>query len=367
MSTDLIIKQKQQAWAGFAVLSHNTLLEIENKAAIQIAELSEYPTEINQISEAEAKLKNCKAQLKEIEEKRKSVTSKLDPWTEKMMAPEKQLKAAISSYEPIIINLKRAKQTQDDLEANKTKEFNSLIETFKIHINNSKLAHEQTILSSVVKCYEYGLNNYKDGSIKVGDEILTYEQYVNKCKWSKTAKDFTITQPSYVPKLITLEQVNEVWINASSSNVYMDGKLLAGKFSGDMEEKFKYFEIALKDKEKAIETAKQQAASEQIAKEKETANQNIGASLVANAVPMNNEPATKALKETYAIDMPDDQQSALLIIAAFGANINKCASKVRGSWLNLSVKQMGEKLSAIKTEDNALEITGIVFKKVDKL
>ena len=353
-----------KAWAGYAAESHNKLQELQTEAARLIATLSDLPTDIKQIAEAEATLKQSKAKQKEISASRLAQTSKLDKFFENLMAPEKSVLAVIPAYEQAIIKLKNDKAAIDNLQANKDTEAKRIKETFIIHINNKKAEFETRIADIVNNQYTYALNNAKSESIiNVNGADIALEDYINKCMGVKKTSDFVIIQPPVTNNYQT--DTNAIW--ASMETTYLDGKLIQGKFEGDVKDKFKYFSIAIKNKERAI------ANSEKVANEaKEQAviqaeQQNIGAKLSVNATVMNQEPTTKALKEKFELDMPASQESALLIIAAFVANIQKTSSKVKASWMKLSVEQMGSAIVAVKNDDNNFMVSGINFKIVQKL
>ena len=76
----------------------------------------------------------------------------------------------------------------------------------------------------------------------------------------------------------------------------------------------------------------------------------------------------KELKKSYAIDMDDTEQNAILIIAAFVTHFNIAKEGVRvKSMFKLSVEQMGAALAWMKNKDENFSHTGINFKINDKL
>lgn len=364
-NNQLIIQKKQTAWANYALESHNKLAELQTESAKVVANLSDLPTKIEQIAEAEKVLKESKAKQKEIAANRLAQTSKLDGFFEKFMAPEKQVLAAIPAYEQAIIKLKNDKAALDNLQANKDAEAKRIKETFIIHINNSKAKFETLIADIINKQFTYAVTNAKDeNTIIVLEEEIPLTNYLFKCMGVKKASDFIISMPAVTVNYET--DVNAIW--DTMEKVYLDGLLMKGKFEGDLKDKFKYFSIAIKDKERAIANSEKVAneSKEQIAAQ--TDQQNIGAKLSVNATVMSQETTTKALKEKFELDMASSQENALLVIAAFVANIQKTASHVRvKDWMKLSIEQMGKALESVKNEDNNFTVTSINFKVTQKL
>lgn len=362
--------KKQNAWANYALEAHNSKESLTIRSNEAIIKATNLPTEIDKIAESEKTLKELKSEQKSLETDRKAITSKLDKFFDGMMLPEKQLLAVIPAYENSIIELKKRKKVVDDLVLNKQIELKSIRERFQIHINNSKQASENVIIDKVNKSYEYALTNAKDANtIGIKDkEDLTLDAYLTACKYSKKAVDFVIEQPKLNVVFADIKTLDEIWSELFNSDVNCDGKLYAAKLANEIDTKFKHFSIAIKDKERALEYSKKEAEKAKIALEDETQMQNVGAKLAANATVLQNEaPTTKELKLKYEIDMPDDQENAMRIMAAFFSNINKTASEVKCAWMKLSVEQMGKALAALKNKDNKFDVTGIVFKAVDKL
>jgi hypothetical protein len=364
-----IIATKKAAWAGYALESHNKLIELTNRSNASVEIAKKLPTTIEEIIASEATLKTLKAEANSIKSDRLATTGKLDTFFNKFMQPEKDLIAVIPAYENAIIGLKNKKATADQLQSNITNELKNCKESFLIYVNNRKAEIDNIIIDVIAKSYEWALKNAKSADIITMNEVdLPLKDYISKAKFSKNASCFLISRPDYNAKNITIEQVNQIWNEVESTiNVHADGKVNAGRFSSEMEDKFKYFAIAFKDIERAI------AHSEKVANElKSEVNitndqQNIGAKLSVNATVLSNEPTTKALKEKFELDMPNTQESALLVIAAFVANIGKTASEIRADWMKVTVTQMANALVSLKNKDNSFAVSGINFKVVQKL
>lgn len=359
------VTKKQNAFASYAVESHNLLSSLQTEAAKVIATLSDLPTDISKITDAEATLKTSKAELKVISGKRLAQTSKLDKFFENFMAPEKSIAAAVPAFEQAIIKLKNEKATADQLEVNKIAELKRLKESFLVHVNNTKSNYEAMIADYIAARFAYALKHAKDAdTIVVEGKDMKLSDYLMKCQCSKKLSDFEIRIPAATS---THHDINTVWRDTCFDNVYLDGKLMLGKFEGDLKDKFKYFGIALKDKEKALAHNESQAneAKEQAATQAEQ--MNVGAKLSASASVLDNGPAVKPLNEKFEIDMPSSEKNAITIMVAFTTNIDKVRSKVKADWMKLSVAQMGAALAAVKNDDNNFSVSGINFKVIQKL
>ncbi len=359
------VTKKQNAFASYAVESHNLLSSLQTEAAKVIANLSDLPTKIEQITDAEATLKQSKAKQKEIAASRLAQTSKLDKFFENFMAPEKSITAAVPAYEAAIIKLKNDKATADQLEANKIAELKRLKESFLTHVNNTKAAYESAIADYVATRFAYALKNAKDATTIIVDKAdMPLQDYLFKCMGTKKVEDFCINMP---PCTSTNYDVASIWKEVTADNAYLDGKLMLGKFEGDIKDKFKYFSIALKDKEKALAHNESQAneVKEQAATQAEQ--MNVAAKLQTTASVLDNGPVVKPLNEKFEIDMPSSEKNAITIMVAFTTNIDKVRGKVKADWMKLSVAQMGAALAAVKNDDNNFSVSGIVFKTIQKL
>jgi len=362
------VTKKQNAFASYAVESHNLLESLKQRAVHVIVKLSNFPTNINEIADSEKTLKECKAEINAIKSDRLAQTSKLDKFFENFMAPEKQSLAALPGYEQAIIKLKNEKSLADSLQANKDAELKKIKETFLVHINNTKASHEQVIIDYVTNRYAYALKHAKSASeIQVGEDLLTVDNYVSKCQYTKKLSDFVITKPNFTAKYATDEQINQIWSECEKESIYVDGKLMMGKFEGDLKDKFKYFSVAYKDAERAIAHSEKTANEAKNQATIQAEQMNVGAKLSVNASVLENVPDTKALKEKFDIDMESSEKSALTIMVAFATNIDKVRNKVKADWMKLSVAQMGAALAATKNDDNKFEVTGINFKVIQKL
>lgn len=363
------VTKKQNAFASYAVESHNLLANLQTQAAQVIANLSDIPTKVEQIVDAESTLKASKAKQKEISASRLAQTSKLDKFFENFMAPEKSILAAVPAYEQAIIKLKNEKSLADQLQANKDAELKKIKETFLVHINNTKASYEQVIIDYVTNRYAYALKHAKSASeIQVGEDLLTVDNYVSKCQYTKKLSDFVITKPNFTAKYATDEQINQIWAECEKESIYVDGKLMMGKFEGDLKDKFKYFSVAYKDTERAIAHSEKTANEAKNQATIQAEQMNVGAKLSVNASVLENGPDTKALKEKFEIDMVSSKQNAMLIMSAFAANLDKCENEVRvKDWMKLTIDQMGSALAALKNKDEKFEVTGINFKVTQKL
>ncbi|MEK6885145.1 MAG: hypothetical protein AABY22_36275 [Nanoarchaeota archaeon] len=138
-----------------------------------------------------------------------------------------------------------------------------------------------------------------------------------------------------------------------------------------LKNQFEFYNIAIKNKEAALKLQKENADKAAADLAAETAAKETAAKLAAISV-THTTPAVvtaeiKGLKKSWDVEVSDDKESAIKIIAAFVGNIQLCEEKLRvKSWLNLSVQQMASALAAVKKNDEAFEC-GVKFKLVEKL
>lgn len=357
---------RQTAFSSYALESYNVLESLKKRAVHVIVKLSNTPTKIDDILEAEKTLKECKAEINSIKSDRLAQTSKLDKFFENFMNPEKQSLAALPGYEQAIIKLKNEKATFDQLEKNKADELKRLKESFLVHVNNKKADFERTITDYITNRFAYALKNAKDESkiLVEGNEMLLTD-YIAKCKESKTETNFIINMLSCTS---THHNTATVWNKTVLGNEFIDGKLMKAQFDILLQDKFKYFSISLKDKERALAHSEAQANETKELAIKNAEQLNVGAKLATNSTVLNSTPNTKALKVKYEIDMESSKQNAMLIMSVFASNLDKCENEVRvKDWFKLSIEQMGSALSALKNKDEKFEVTGIKFKVTQKL
>lgn len=349
-----VVLKKKQAWAEVGLTVHNANLNLEAKAKEAISLLIP-PTSIDEIQAAETTLKDVKAKLAIIELERKAVTSKFDQVASALMTHEKSVKDALPAYSQKIIEIKKAYEAEQAKAALKIEAEKRLKEMCINFLNTAYNGHKDIVADVCQKAYEYAL-----GAGNVTEAKLP--AYINKVKSKYKESDFKIVCPVTIPTelfnicVIELDMPKEVDMVAY--------------FHRAVDAKFEFYSVALKNKDAAIKMAKEVAEKEAAERAEELANQVVATRLevIATSTDAVIDSGVKALKKSYALDMDDTEQNALLIIAAFVSNFAQAKEGVRvKSMFKLSVEQMGAALAWLKNKDENFNCTGIKFKQIEKI
>lgn len=363
IEASVVIAEKRQNWANLGERTHNLGIELVSTAN-KIKAALVMPSDTSQINATEAALKIAKQETNKLVESRKAVTNLVNKAFGKLMEPEKDLaEVYIPSIEKKLIELKREKKTADDLEQAKTDEKTRLKTEAIKYINDYDLLFKQEINKKVTGAIEYAL-----GIGNITAEGL--DEYLKTVRDKFKPIQFVTPMQKAALKNVTHEEFLDIWeevkpqIKEPTFYVSTDTSL----FEMEVAKTFEFYDAALLNKAAALEQTKNATAKKDEELKKQNASSNVAASMqgmaTATATVKND---TKALKQKYDLDMVSDKANSLLIMAAFGANIDKTEQYVKADWFNLSVKQMGAALVAIKNADNKVEFTGIKFKLVDKL
>lgn len=354
-----IIKQKQEAWGKMGVVVHNTESALNVKVD-DLLSLIVFPGAISDIPEAEQQLKGLKKDLGEIDENVKKITARFNEVATRLRAPGKRLEDAIKTFEQDLIKLKKEQErilAQAQERINQATKLRKFLADQKADI---EAEYKTVILKKVNASYEYALNNISADGLP---------EFLGKVKDSLTDKNFLRDFPDYPTPLLNGSEraaiAEQVWkIDPPSKWVELFHKELAAKYVD--------FEVALKNKEKALALSAQQseAAAQNINLAKQQAE--IGARMDTYKAPIASDLTPsygKALKRSYALDMPETVESVLAIMAAFAANLAACMQHTGRitKWLAFTPAQAGAALAKLKTEDNNFAPQGITFKEVDKL
>lgn len=352
--SDVILKKKQ-AWAEVGLTVHNANIALEQKAKAALDLLNgTSPKTIDEVVNSENILKQVKATLASIESERKTVTSKFDAVTSALMTHEKAVKDALPAYQKAIIEIKKID------EANKAKikaaeEAKKLAKEKAINYVSDEFTRMKDMVADLCqKAYEHAL-----------EKNVTLEKlssYLTKLKAKKTDKDFTVVKPENMLQEDFDHGYKSIDMAAPSDMLLYYHK--------QMDAKFEFYEVALKNKDAAIQASKEAEERAKQEREEELANAKVAARLETISTPTEAlvDNGVKELKKKYTIDMPDDEASILLIMTAFITNFAQAKDGVRvKSLMKLSIEQMGTALAWLKNKDNAFNFTGINFKIEEKL
>ena len=355
-----IIEKRGVSWKelgeGAAKVEMQLILDSEaaNKRLI-----SALPMTIADVPGAEAVLKNITSEYLRIEENRKQVTSRFDKLIERFMAPSKSMQPNIVTLRNKIIEIKTAYEKDQKAVVEKGKEITFIKEFLANQVNAFDAACKTKITNLISLAYTNALGK---GNIGTVDALKDYLE--GRVKKGLAVKDF-IYNPT-MPKLVhvTEQEYAEMVENIDIPTDYV--KL----FHDEVDKQFSDYETAWHNKEQALINQRKEAADKEKAIAEELKNKDIAAKLEASAVPIVDKTEIKALKKLYVIDNMEDtsEENAMKIMSAYIANLTLCRTHIRlKNWLNLSPMQMAGALQKIKNDDNAFEVTGIVWKEVSKL
>lgn len=353
-----IANQKGEAWKNMGIGIFYTEVSINAKAQKAIASI-EKPTTIEDVLNAEAKLKELTGVKNEIITYRKAITTRLDAVSSRLMEPEKNMDAAINDLKSAIIPIKKEHEKKEQEKQKREYEKKELKERILTLLNNKDLEFKTFINGRVNYAYTYALeHDFKPEEI---------EEYIKACSSKYDTKQFNIIFPGYSSSLLSQEEVNQVLADNFKQNPDQYVEL----YVNELRRKFIDYSVAYNNKKQALELAakeeeeKQKALIEE-ASNKEAAIQIESVSEVLDVTVVGND--IKALKKSYEVDMPETIESVIMIMSAFTANIQLCMPKLKVTkWFKFTPDQAATALAKVKCDDNNFAPKGITFKEVEKL
>lgn len=365
MSTELAInqaelEQKIVAWGNFGKKAYTTELSINHKAQ-QLLSGHYLPASIDQIEKAEALLKQLKAGKAEIVTERKVITGKTDELSSRLMTAEKSLDEPIKALEQSIIKLKKEYEAKEAAKRAKEDEYRRIVETLKTAVAGCDANYKSIINNKVDQAYTYALQEL---DLKPAD--VQVQEYLRKCRLKITEASFP------VPALLNAFNYHtEDELAAIKTELYnIDRGDYVLMYSEKLNEKFSDYAVAYNNKAEALKRAAEEKAAAEAAIKQEVEQKQIAAQIDAAAVNIEETPTlfTKALKKSYEVDMVENTENAIKILAAFTANLDVCLKKVRVTkWFSFTPEQAATALAKVKCDDNNFQPSGITFKEVDKL
>lgn len=349
--------KRRVAWGGFGVELYHGEIALQLRAQEIAAKLIK-PENGEQIAEAEAALASVKKECADLIEDRKvKYTARFISVTKRLMKPENSIEEAIAANQAEIIKAKQDLKEEQKTKENKEKELKQIAEQVRIYVADMHASYLKAQLTLLSRAYENALEN----NISIEDLPV----FLGKVLARVNLKNMETPPPKPAFKYNTQEDVDaEVAKNFNPwpAQKYVDG------FSIDLQSKFSDWELALKNKPQAkkINANEEALTVEAIEdnKEKET----VAAKLDAIAMPLTETAGVKQLKERYKIIEPDTLEQAFSIMNAFLVNKKLVVPELNKiKPVNLGVKQMIGALEDIKNKDEAFEVTGIKFTKIEKL
>lgn len=352
----VIAQQKKESWGNLGVKIYNVDLELQARAQASIAKLF-IPTNIDDVAKAEALLKEVKLDKTIIENDRKAVTNPVNNRMSELMNPEKSFDAPCKEVYDACVAIKKADQERQRLENEKLDAQRSCRQFLTTTRNNADASFKGAILEKVGKVYEHALG--------LGDVTMDMlPDYIDFALTRMNEKNFTVNFPLNTFKLVTEDQYKSM----CSELLMFDAKLYLADYENQLRLKFCDYEVALNNKATALAISKKETETKVTEVKSTTINANVAAKIDAVAITPVVSIGTKALKQSYTVDMPETIESVIAIMTAFTAHINLCLPKLNvNKWFAFTPSQAGIALSKVKMDDDSFAPAGINFKQVDKL
>jgi len=338
-----------QQGANLAVMNAK-LAKLEKDALAQV------PATVTDIAISEAALSNLSKTIAQINDLRGDAVRPINSELAKLMGYEKNLAVAKQNLSVAIIEAKKVKEA----EANKLRLKDDEIRQYQSYIDRMVAETEAQfstyINTTIEKAYVHALG---EGNIANDGKEAFIEEVI---KLRATVAVFTHKIKPYDWKYNTPAHAMEVDIMAKLSvpQIYID------QFKMKILDKFQDYDLAVQDKQTALTRAANEAAEE--AKQIE-ADKNMSVTMAAiqsEATPLVVDDGIKLLNRLYQLDMPESWESSKIIMIAF-VNTFQQFKGLRVSPFKISVQQMADQLSKLKTADNNFNFTGAIWKEVTKL
>jgi len=348
---------RAEQFKQFYGILYRTEIAISNRALQAVGGIS-FPETKEQLPEAEAALKSLQAVKTEIQAERKTITTKLDGLVSRLMQPEKSLEEPVKQLESAIIKVKKVIEAEEATKRAKEEERKRMIETIKNAAAQAESNFKTIILNKVNAAYIKALED--------NIQVQSIDKYIDDVCNTITDSSFPLPKFNKAALYFSAEEVDAL----VSEHFNLDRSDYVALFAIELTNKFSDYEVAINNKEEAAKIAEQERLEEAAKIEAATQNAKMANKLesVAAAMPETPNLFTKALKKSYEVDMSEDVQSALVIMAAFSANLDLCLPKLKiNKWFSFTPTQAANALAKVKCDDNNFAPTGIIFKEIDKL
>lgn len=361
MTNELATKEqslasKREAWGKLGVSIYEKDLEFQVRAQSIIKEIIT-PSKIEDVAEAEKRLKEVKRKKKELQNDRLSVTNPVKNRLDELANAENSIDEFTDKAENAIKELKRNYETEQLQKTKKAEQIKKCKESLTILKNNSFEWFRKCNIEKCSKAYEYALG---DGKIT----IETVNKFKETCINRRKPEEFSIITPKNTYDLISQEEYNEICFDILG----FDPSEFIKEYSELLNVKFSDYAVALNNKAESLRIAKEEDEKKQAEIAQKAQMANVAAKLESVAVEPTVQQVIKPLKQSYAIDMPENIESVAILWTAFIANLTICLPKLNVTkWFSLTPTQVAGALAKVKNDDNNFNPTGIVFKVVDKL
>lgn len=355
-----IADKKKATWGDFGVGIYKNELTLQLKTQQSLQKIK-MPTDIKMIPEAEKILKEVKADQALIMAERKSITGKLDALGARLMESEKSFNDPLLKLQNEIIRIKKKEEVRVQKENQKKDALNKLREFLTTTKNNLDAKFKQMLTDRIEKVYTHALG---DGNIEPADIPFFLDNIVIP---KLTPELLKIEYPlNTIPQYIT----NSEYLELCAELINLSSAPYIAEYTNRLREKFSDYEVAFQNKTQALENSRIEAELQKTKIESEKTNANMASKLesIAHISPVVSSVTTKALKESYEVEMPETLDSAIKIWTAFTQYLDLCSPKLKvNKWFAFTPSQAATALGKVKSDDNTFEPAGITFKIVNKL
>lgn len=324
------------------------------------------PATVADIPEAEKTLDWLKSEYKACEERTKEFTAPLNGVIDRLNGYKKQLvdertekgkkvrSGLIPALEGALLPLKQ-KEASDRAAAQQRAQ---QLHNFRLECING-LSDAQSKAKMLVEqmktqAYTHALEHVA---------VVNIDAYRVACRDKVNAATFFLNKPFHCNDLEKEAIVNEVFAG-------WNPQAYADQYHAELPALFADFANAKENASKAIQLQKDAEFAATLKVAEEATQQKAAATIVAAATPTPSATniATKELKTTWKVEMPDDWTTVLQVMQVYSICQSRVQDKLRvSSVFNLTIAQLMNALAAIKNDDPNFQPQGIIFTQVNKL
>jgi hypothetical protein len=355
-----IIEQKREAWGEMGVIVYKSEMELQARGQGIIKSLT-IPQKIEDLPEAEKKLKAATSERVKLENDRKEITGKFDDVAARLMKPEKDVAESIANFKSKMVSLKAEHERIQAAKAAKENEIRTVRERVQQYMAEKDFQYKSLIAGKCAEAFEYALT--KD----IAPDAIA--AYIEKIKGRLGAADFQTEAPTFRVAYLDLNEVQLL----IEENFRVNPHAYVTIFQAELDKKFSDYDVAYANKKDALALAIKEQAEKEAALKAEKENADLAAKIASTSEPLlftgdNVVAPVKALKKSFEIDMDETQHNAIKIMQAYVANMALCDQFLKiNKWFGITPNQMATALGKVKSQDNAFQPVGINFKEVSKL
>lgn len=351
-------EQRLLVWRGFGAEYGKILTEVKLSCSEIANRLRDLPSDEKKVVTYEQDLKKINQDINGQDEKRKTITRKIDRLTERCIEPIAELKIPVSEYEAALLRLKKQISDREKKEKAKAAEEIAIKEYFANHITTVTAQIRQGIVNAITTVFEYALANIDEAGLTAYlDKIKTSPKYAEAV--FATLKPSTISPPAYH----TSDEVDAFWA-AIHTDKSVAPSVFRTEFETALTERFEFYNVSLTNKAASLELSKKEAADSAASIESAKTNEVIANKLGSMATAPIVSSGGKALKSVFKLELENNESNTKLLLAAMVANIDSVLPLIKTKTFFETIKKA---VVDFKNKDEKFEFTGIKFEVEEKL